>query len=219
MKNNHIIHKKSINSFQKCLLTWFDQHGRKNLPWQKNKNPYQTWVSEVMLQQTQVSTVIPYFLRFIDQFPSVTTLAQATEDEVLHLWTGLGYYTRARNLHRSAKIIVEHYEGQFPNAYAELEKLPGIGRSTAGAILSIAFEKATPILDGNVKRVLTRWRGITEWPGEKNTLATLWDIAEQLTPSERCADYTQAIMDLGATICTRKKPLCCLLYTSPSPRD
>ena len=194
--------------FQKRLLTWFDQHGRKDLPWQKNKTPYRVWVSEIMLQQTQVSTVISYFERFIARFPDVKTLARADEDEVLHLWTGLGYYNRARNLQRAAKIIVADYRGQFPSTLDELEKLPGIGRSTAGAILSIAFEKKAAILDGNVKRVLTRLNGIIDWPGEKKITERLWDFAEKHTPNKRNADFSQAMMDLGATLCVRGKPRC-----------
>jgi A/G-specific adenine glycosylase len=194
--------------FSKSILKWFDQHGRKNLPWQENKTPYRVWVSEIMLQQTQVTTVIPYFKKFMQQFPDVSALANATEDTVLHLWTGLGYYTRARNLHKTAKIIHENFSGIFPDDIYDLEKLPGIGLSTAGAIVSIAFKKPATILDGNVKRVLTRYHGIKEWPGEKNTLEQLWKIAESYTPSKRADDYSQAIMDLGATICIRGKPLC-----------
>lgn len=194
------------SQFQKLILNWFDQHGRKDLPWQQNKTPYRVWVSEIMLQQTQVTTVIPYFLRFMERFPDLDSLANADADEVLHLWSGLGYYSRARNLHRAAKMISELK--QFPDDLSELEKLPGIGRSTAGAILSIAFGKQATILDGNVKRVLTRLYGITEWPGEKKVIDQLWKIAENLTPSERTADYSQAIMDLGATLCIRSKPQC-----------
>ena len=198
----------SKNSFQQLIMQWFDQHGRKNLPWQENKTAYRVWVSEIMLQQTQVNTVIPYFQRFMSRFPDVKTLATANEDDVLHLWTGLGYYQRARHLHKTAKIICESFQGHFPNDLTGLESLPGIGRSTAGAILSIAFEKPAAILDGNVKRVLTRLHGITQWPGEKDTLQKLWSIAEEHTPCERVADYTQAIMDLGATLCVRGKPKC-----------
>lgn len=195
-------------AFQTAILTWFDQHGRKTLPWQQNKTPYRVWVSEIMLQQTQVGTVVPYFGRFMERFPDVAALAFAKEDEVLHLWTGLGYYNRARNLQRTAKMIVENYAGEFPADLEELQKLPGIGRSTAGAIFSIAFEKRAAILDGNVKRVLTRFLGIQEWPGEKKVLENLWDAAEKFTPTQRVADYTQAMMDLGATVCTRGKPNC-----------
>lgn len=196
--------------FRRLVLTWFDQHGRKDLPWQQNKTPYRVWVSEIMLQQTQVNTVIPYFLRFLHQFPDIQTLAAATEDEVLHLWTGLGYYTRARNLHRAAKIIVQNFQGQFPMTLEALQTLPGIGRSTAGAILALAHQIPATILDGNVKRLLTRLHAITVWPGETQTLAQLWEIAEHLTPTLRIADYTQAMMDLGATVCTRGKPHCTL---------
>ncbi len=197
-------------NFQKKLLAWFDKHGRKTLPWQQNKTPYRVWVSEVMLQQTQVSTVIAYFERFMQHFPTVESLAKAPEDAVLHLWTGLGYYSRARNLHRSAKKIVDEFAGVFPDTLDDLQQLPGIGRSTAGAILAIAFHEKATILDGNVKRVLTRFLGITEWPGEKLSLEKLWRTAESLTPEKRIADYTQAMMDLGAMICVRGKPLCAM---------
>jgi A/G-specific adenine glycosylase len=194
--------------FQKKLLNWFEKHGRKDLPWQSNKTPYRVWISEIMLQQTQVSTVIAYFQRFIKKFPDVITLSNAKEDEVLHVWTGLGYYQRARHLHRTAKIICQTYQGHFPDNLTQLETLPGIGRSTAGAILSIAFAKSAAILDGNVKRVLTRLYGITQWPGEKKTAEKLWKIAEKYSPKTKTADYTQAIMDLGATLCKRSKPAC-----------
>lgn len=200
--------KLTPSVFQQLLLKWFDQFGRKDLPWQQNKTPYRVWVSEIMLQQTQVSTVIAYFNRFIEHFPTVEKLAMATEDTVLHLWTGLGYYNRARNLHKTAKIIVKDYHGKFPDQLRELEKLPGIGRSTAGAILSIAFNQSEAILDGNVKRVLTRLHGISKWPGNKEVLEQLWSIAERYTSSQRTADYSQAIMDLGATLCIRGKPRC-----------
>lgn len=194
--------------FHHALLKWFDQHGRKDLPWQFDKTPYRVWVSEIMLQQTQVTTVIPYFLRFMQRFPDIFALAHASEDDVLHLWTGLGYYSRARNLHRTAKIICHEFAGKFPDELSALQELPGIGRSTAGAISAIAFNKHTAILDGNVKRVLTRFYGITEWPGEKKITEKLWQIAEDLTPKKRVADYTQAIMDLGATLCKRGQPDC-----------
>ncbi len=194
--------------FQQLLLNWFDHFGRRGLPWQQNKTPYRVWISEIMLQQTQVSTVITYFNRFIEHFPTVEKLAAANEDTVLHLWTGLGYYNRARNLHKAAKIITQHSHGKFPDQLNELEKLPGIGRSTAGAILSIAFNQSAAILDGNVKRVLTRLHGITEWPGSKKIEEQLWLLATQYTPVQRTADYTQAIMDLGATLCMRGKPRC-----------
>src|SRR5579862_6423950 len=197
-----------VTQFQKSILTWFDQHGRKHLPWQKNKTPYRVWVSEIMLQQTQVSTVIPYFERFMLQFPDITQLANAHEDAVLHLWAGLGYYSRARLLHRAANKIVADYHGQFPNTLDELKKLPGIGPSTAGAILAIAFNQTATILDGNVKRVLARFHGITAPINEKKIEDQLWELAISYTPHHRVADYTQAIMDIGATLCTRSKPDC-----------
>jgi A/G-specific adenine glycosylase len=192
--------------FQRKVLAWFDQHGRKDLPWQQNLSPYRVWLSETMLQQTQVATVIPYFNTFIEKFPDIESLANAPIDEVLHLWSGLGYYARARNLHKTAQLIAER--GRFPDTLAELEQLPGIGLSTAGAILSIAFNKSHPILDGNVKRVLTRFRAISGWPGNSTVNKQLWCISAKLTPIERVADYTQAMMDIGATVCTRSKPTC-----------
>lgn len=198
----------SVCQFQKKILSWFEQHGRTHLPWQENKTPYRVWISEIMLQQTQVTTVIPYFQRFIERFPSVEVLANAPQDEVLHYWTGLGYYSRARNLHKTAQLIEQNYKGKFPDEISELEKLPGIGRSTAGAIVSIAFQKPAAILDGNVKRVLARFHAITTWPGEKKTHDLLWSLTEKYSPSKETAAYTQAMMDLGATICIRGKPLC-----------
>lgn len=196
------------NSFASLLLNWFDQFGRKDLPWQQSKTPYKVWLSEIMLQQTQVATVIPYFERFVQTFPTLPLLADATEDKVLHLWAGLGYYSRARNLHRTAKIVIKDFAGELPADLLALQSLPGIGKSTAGAILASAFQQCAPILDGNVKRVLTRFHGITEWPGKKIIENRLWQIAKAYTPHERVADYTQAIMDLGATLCTRSKPKC-----------
>ena len=196
------------NKFSHAVLKWFDKHGRKHLPWQQQITPYRVWLSEIMLQQTQVTTVIPYFERFIKKFPDVHSLAAAPIDQVLHLWTGLGYYARARNLHRCAQTIVAQYHGEFPNSVAALSELSGIGRSTAGAIVSIAFQKRAAILDGNVKRVLARYHAIDGWPGQSDTLQQLWEIAEQHTPSKRCNDYTQAMMDMGATVCTRSKPAC-----------
>lgn len=192
------------------LLAWFDQHGRHDLPWQRDITPYRVWVSEIMLQQTQVNTVIPYFERFMSRFPRVQDLADAAEDEVLHHWTGLGYYARARNLHRAARKVRDEHAGVFPATLDALRALPGIGRSTAGAILSIACGVRAPILDGNVKRVLTRLRAIDGDTSRGATQETLWALADLLTPSERFADYTQAIMDLGATLCTRSKPACAL---------
>ncbi len=196
------------DDFAQRLLHWFDQHGRHDLPWQRDITPYRVWVSEIMLQQTQVKTVIPYFERFMAAFPTVETLAIAPVDQVLHLWTGLGYYARARNLHRAAMRVCEELSGKFPDTVAGLEALPGIGRSTAGAILSIAGGQRAPILDGNVKRVLARHQCIAGWPGSTAVQRRLWDIAEQFTPNTRFGDYSQAIMDLGATVCTRSKPDC-----------
>lgn len=194
--------------FSAAVLSWFDQHGRKHLPWQQHKSAYNTWVSEIMLQQTQVSTVIPYYQRFMERFPSVNDLAAAPIDEVLHLWTGLGYYARARNLHKAAQQVARDYEGVFPTDPAQLEALPGIGRSTAGAIASISAGVRAPILDGNVKRVLARFQAIDGWPGALPVQRELWDWAERYTPTARVGDYTQAMMDLGATLCTRSKPAC-----------
>lgn len=190
--------------FQTTLLQWFDGHGRHDLPWQQNKTPYRVWISEIMLQQTQVTTVIPYYQRFMQRFPDIHTLADADEDTVMHYWSGLGYYRRARYLHAAAKKVMHNFHGKFPDNLTALMTLPGIGRSTAGAILSIAFQKKAAILDGNVKRVLTRLHGITDWLDEKN----LWPLAEKYTPAQRTDDYTQAIMDLGATLCIRGKPRC-----------
>lgn len=194
--------------FADRILSWFDQHGRHDLPWQREPSPYRVWISEIMLQQTQVKTVIPYYERFMAQFPDVHALASAPQDAVLHLWTGLGYYARARNLHKAAKVISEDLAGQFPEDQAGLEALPGIGRSTAGAILSLAYGRRASILDGNVKRVLARYRAVDGWPGKRTVHDALWHIADELTPEQRCADYTQAMMDLGATLCTRSAPRC-----------
>lgn len=195
-------------TFTPKLLHWFDQFGRHDLPWQKQKTAYRVWLSEIMLQQTQVKTVIAYFHRFIERFPNVKTLATANSDEVLHLWAGLGYYARARNLHRAAQIIQEQYNGRFPRTVEALQQLPGVGRSTAGAIVAIAFGDKAVILDGNVKRVLSRVYAVEGSPLDKNVIDNLWAIAEKLTPVERIGDYTQAIMDLGATLCTRNQPRC-----------
>ncbi len=192
--------------FQQNILDWFDQYGRKDLPWQKDITPYRVWLSETMLQQTQVATVIAYFNVFTEKFPDIESLAQASIDDVLHLWSGLGYYARARNLHKTAQLIVE--KGRFPDTLDELVALPGIGLSTAGAILSIAFKKSHPILDGNVKRVLARFKAVPGWPGNSNVNKELWLLSAHYTPTARAADYTQAMMDLGATICTRSKPAC-----------
>lgn len=198
----------TATTFQRRLLKWFDTHGRKSLPWQIDKTPYRVWISEIMLQQTQVATVIPYFVKFMRQFPDVASLAEAHEDEVLHLWAGLGYYSRARNLQRAAKMVMADFDGRFPGTLETLQRLPGIGPSTAGAIMSIAYQQPAAILDGNVKRVLARIHAITQPINEKRTEEWLWDLAVEYTPNKRVADYTQAIMDLGATLCTRSKPNC-----------
>jgi len=194
--------------FAQQLLNWYDQYGRHDLPWQHPRNLYQVWVSEIMLQQTQVVTVIPYFERFMARFPDVATLAQATEDEVLHLWSGLGYYARGRNLHQAAHLIQNQYKGCIPEDTDTLISLPGIGRSTAAAILAQALGQRHAILDGNVKRVLSRFYAIEGWPGQKTVENRLWLLSEEITPDTRVADYTQAIMDLGATLCKRSQPDC-----------
>ena len=194
--------------FAERVLTWFDQHGRRDLPWQRDTSPYRVWVSEIMLQQTQVKTVIPYFERFMQALPTVQALAAASEDTVLHLWTGLGYYARGRNLHRAAKTVCAELGGTLPDTVEGLCELPGIGRSTAGAIVSIACRQRAVILDGNVKRVLARHRAVTGWPGQGAVHERLWQIAGQYTPAARSAEYSQAMMDLGATVCTRAAPAC-----------
>lgn len=190
------------------VLSWYSRFGRKSLPWQQDKTPYKVWLSEIMLQQTQVATVIPYFERFIAQFPTITDLAAASLDEVLHLWTGLGYYMRARNLHKAAKQMVESHDGKFPVTFSAVTDLPGVGRSTAGAILSLALGQHFPILDGNVKRVLARCYAVEGWPGKKEVENRLWDISEQVTPAKDVDQFNQAMMDLGALVCTRSKPKC-----------
>lgn len=195
-------------AFSTKLLAWYDLHGRHDLPWQEDMTPYRIWVSEIMLQQTQVQTVMAYYQKFMARFPSLAALASATQDEVLTYWAGLGYYARGRNLHKAAQMIVADFNGEFPGEFDKILSLPGIGRSTAGAIMSLAFKKRMPILDGNVKRVLCRFKAIESWSGEKKTEQILWQMAEELTPKDRFDDYTQAIMDLGATLCKRSKPMC-----------
>jgi A/G-specific adenine glycosylase len=190
------------------LLAWHAKSGRHGLPWQQDRSAYRVWVSEIMLQQTQVATVIPYFARFMQRFPDVCALADAPPDEVLHLWTGLGYYARARNLHRAAQLIRDRHDGRFPTGLDAVMELPGVGRSTAGAILAISAGARHPILDGNVKRVLARFYAVDGAPDESATIEKLWRLAEDNTPSRNVATYTQAIMDLGATLCTRAKPRC-----------
>ncbi len=190
------------------LLRWFAQHGRHDLPWQQDPTAYRVWVSEIMLQQTQVATVIPYYEKFMASFANVSVLSEASTDKVLHHWSGLGYYARARNLHKTAQQVVNEHGGEFPASLDALVALPGIGRSTAGAIRSLAMGEREAILDGNVKRVLARYYAIEGWPGKTSVQKQLWEIAEAQTPQKKVAAYTQAIMDLGATVCTRSKPDC-----------
>lgn len=196
--------------FASAVLAWFADYGRKHLPWQQHKTLYGVWLSEVMLQQTQVLTVIPYFERFMQRFPTVVDLANADIDEVLHLWTGLGYYARARNLHKTAVQIRDEFGGEFPTEFEQVYALAGVGRSTAGAILSSVLNAPHPILDGNVKRVLSRYFAVEGWAGEKAVENRLWAYSAQVTPNEQVADFNQAMMDLGAMICTRTKPKCSL---------
>jgi len=190
------------------LLAWHARAGRHDLPWQSDRTPYRVWVSEIMLQQTQVATVIPYYERFMQRFPDVRTLAAAPVDEVLHLWSGLGYYARARNLHRAAGQICAEHGGELPRTFAGLACLPGVGRSTAGAILALSLGERFPILDGNVRRVLSRYFGVAGGKATGAGAKRLWELSERCTPARRVADYTQAIMDLGATLCVRSRPRC-----------
>jgi A/G-specific adenine glycosylase len=212
--------------FQQRILAWFKVYGRKDLPWQQIKSPYRIWLSEIMLQQTQVATVVPYFQDFVQAFPSLSSLAKADIEEVFHLWSGLGYYARARHLHRCAQIIEKEYLGEFPQDLIQLQSLPGIGRSTAGAILALAFNKPAGILDGNVKRVLTRFHAISGWTVLTSVNKKLWSLAESYTPfNDQVSHYTQAMMDLGALICTRTQPKCvqcplqahCLAHKGKNP--
>ena len=189
------------------LLAWYGRKGR-DLPWRRNRDPYRIWLSEIMLQQTTVQAVIPYYHKFLADFPSVEALACAPVERVIELWAGLGYYSRARNLHTAAIRVVEDFDGRFPSTLDELKTLPGVGRSTAGAILSIAFDRKAPILDGNVRRVLCRLFALQEPPRSASAEKRLWFWAEALTSEERPHDYAQAIMDLGATVCTPKRPDC-----------
>lgn len=212
MKNNIIesplMNFWSAQNFSELVIAYYHSNGRKNLPWHNTKDAYAIWLSEIMLQQTQVNTVIPYYQKFLLKFPTVIDLANADQDEVLHLWSGLGYYSRARNLHKAAQIIRDEYAGSFPQEPQTLELLPGIGRSTAGAIAAFAFDKPSPILDGNVKRVLARCFAIEGWYGQSKVLKELWQLSEQLTPTTQTANYNQAMMDLGAVVCKRTKPDC-----------
>lgn len=204
----------SPEQFNGAVLAWYDQHGRKDLPWQQGITPYRVWVSEIMLQQTQVSAVIDYFQRFVAQLPTVQALAAAPADQVMALWAGLGYYSRARNLHRCAMQVVSDHGGRFPTDPAVLATLPGIGRSTAAAIAAFSAGVRSPILDGNVKRVFARFFGIHGHPGERVIESRMWGLAEAAlpVPGPRQADdmvaYTQGLMDLGATVCSRGKPAC-----------
>jgi len=200
--------KRQTAPFADRLLDWFDQHGRKDLPWQHPRDPYRVWISEIMLQQTQVSTVIPYFQKWMQQFPDTEALARAELDEVLTLWAGLGYYARARNLHKAAQICQQEFDGELPLSVEELCNLPGIGLSTANAIISQSTGTPAAVLDGNVRRVLARHTRLEEWPGSASAQRTLWQEAEQRLPTTRGDDYTQAIMDLGAMLCVRNKPRC-----------
>ena len=194
--------------FAERLLAWFDEHGRKDLPWQHPRTPYRVWISEIMLQQTQVTTVIPYFERWMVTFPDLATLAAAPQDEVLGLWSGLGYYARARNLHRAAGICLAEHGGALPGSAEGLVALPGIGPSTANAIVSQSTDRPAAVLDGNVRRVLARHVAIETWTGFASVQRTLWAEAEARLPEKRGADYTQAVMDLGALVCTSRKPQC-----------
>ena len=197
------------------LIAWQAQAGRHHLPWQQARTAYRVWVSEIMLQQTQVGTVTPYYQRFMARFPDVRSLAAAPLDEVLHLWSGLGYYARARNLHRAAILIRDDFAGNFPASFAAVAALPGVGRSTAGAILALSHGQRFPILDGNVRRVLSRYFGVATPQGERATLKRLWELSEACTPDTQLTEYTQAIMDLGATVCVRRAPLCAVCPLSP----
>jgi A/G-specific adenine glycosylase len=220
-----------ISNFAQRIISWQRAHGRHGLPWQ-GKDVYKVWLSEIMLQQTQVATVIPYYQRFVGSFPTIAALAEAPEEQVLTHWSGLGYYARGRNLHRAAQIIVEEYHGEFPRRFEQILELPGIGRSTAAAICALAWHERHAILDGNVKRVLARYCGIAGLAGDKKVEARLWERAEALLPQRDIAAYIQAQMDLGAMLCTRNKPKCgkcpvsndCVAYQSgrvselPAPR-
>lgn len=194
--------------FAQTLLDWQAQHGRHTLPWQNTGDPYKVWLSEVMLQQTQVSTVLGYFQRFLERFPTVADLAEASEEEVFALWAGLGYYSRARNLHACAQAVCSRFGGQFPECPTLLESLPGIGRSTAGAIASLAFGQPAPILDGNVKRVFCRYYAVQGYPEATVVKKALWGIAQANVPVQQAGRYNQALMDLGAGTCTPRKPAC-----------
>jgi A/G-specific adenine glycosylase len=194
--------------FAARIVAWQRTHGRHDLPWQNTRDPYRIWVSEIMLQQTQVSAVIDYYQRFLARFPDLVSLARAQEDEVLALWSGLGYYARARNLHRAVRLVVADMQGEFPADYAAVCALPGIGRSTASAICAFAYGLRKAILDGNVKRVLARHFGIEGFPGERRVEQRMWALSEELLPGNGIEAYTQGLMDLGARVCVRAAPKC-----------
>lgn len=195
-------------AFARRVVAWYRHSGRHDLPWQRPPTPYRVWVSEIMLQQTRVGVVVPYFLRFMERFPALPELAAADVDEVLHLWSGLGYYARGRNLHAAARMVLERHGGEMPATLEGLMQLPGIGRSTAGAILSLALGQRQPILDGNVKRVLCRCFAVEGWPGRSAVQRRLWRLSDRLTPARQVREFNQAMMDLGAELCTRHNPAC-----------
>ena len=197
-----------MNTFSNRVIKWHGKSGRTDLPWQINKTPYKVWISEVMLQQTQVNTAMPYFNAFMKRFPNIDSLAESTTDDVLSYWSGLGYYARGRNIHKTACILKDDYSSSLPCSLIKLESLPGIGRSTAGAIYSLGFNKSAPILDGNVKRVLSRHKRVDGILKKPTTVNKLWEISEELLPHKNHGTYTQGIMDLGATVCTRSNPSC-----------
>jgi A/G-specific adenine glycosylase len=206
--------RANARDFATSLIEWHARHGRHDLPWQRRRTAYRVWVSEIMLQQTQVATVVPYYERFMQRFPDVATLAAAPLDDVLHLWSGLGYYARARNLHRAAACIAQEHAGRFPKSFDAVAQLPGIGRSTAGAILALSRGERFPILDGNVRRVLSRHFGVEGSASDRAVLQELWDLSDECTPTEHVDTYTQAVMDLGATVCVRRNPSCAVCPAS-----
>lgn len=201
-------HLQMSPTFATRLLVWHQRRGRHDLPWQDTRDAYRIWIAEIMLQQTQVAAVVPYYLRFLERFPDLLTLARAPQDEVLRLWSGLGYYSRARNLHSAAQRVMARHDGVFPRTLAEIEALPGIGRSTAAAIAAFAYGARAAILDGNVKRVLARHFAVAGFPGEKRVENRLWRLAQEQLPPRNIGCYTQALMDLGATLCKRARPDC-----------
>jgi A/G-specific adenine glycosylase len=211
--NGSVQSNNQLKEFSKSLITWHKNNGRHDLPWQININPYSVWISEVMLQQTQVKTVLPYYKKFLIKYPNIKVLSESCLEDILESWAGLGFYRRAENIYKSSQIIKEKYECIFPKEYEDIISLPGIGRSTAGAILSIAYNKKYPILDGNVKRVIKRYFAVR---GKSNAEKNLWDISEGLLPSKNNNIFTQAIMDLGSMVCIKSNPLCtqCPIYSN-----